>query len=240
MRHSRYLKTPLSELPLSTLCERFAAPESTGHACLEPALKLACQPRERIGQQPHCLDVAEILRLLGVDQETLVATLLLDAYLAGEMDESALRAAYGEVIANLVLNVQRLTSLQRSANQVGSTPEQAERLRRMLLATVDDVRAVLIKLAYRLQHLRHLTDAPNEFACAIARETLEIFAPLANRLGVAQLKWEMEDLALRIMDAEAYRSIAKQLEESRTERERYIQQFTERLQNALKEECVSG
>ncbi|MFP4245526.1 MAG: RelA/SpoT family protein, partial [Ectothiorhodospira sp.] len=105
---------------------------------------------------------------------------------------------------------------------------------------VDDVRAVVIKLAYRLQHLRLVAAEPDDLARAIARETLEIFAPLANRLGVAQIKWEMEDLSLRIAQPEEYRRIAGLLEENRTERERYIVNFIDHLKSALHQEGIQA
>ena len=241
MRHTQYDKTPLAQQPQEALLERFAPTDGANpEPRLGNAVADALRDHERIGSQPHCLDVAENLRVLGVDNDTLIAALLLDGHLDGSLSDEHIREEFGDTVACLVRNVHLLTTFKRSASQVESTPEQAERLRRMLLAMVDDVRAVLIKLAYRLQHLRLLAVEPDDLARAIARETLEIFAPLANRLGVAQLKWEMEDLSLRILEPKEYRRIAKLLEESRTERERYIMDFTEHLRKALREEDVKA
>ncbi len=119
-------------------------------------------------------------------------------------------------------------------------PEQAELLRRMLLAVVDDVRAVLIKLAYRVQRLRTLKHEEESFRHRIAKETLDIFAPLANRLGVGQLKWELEDLAFRYLEPEEYKHLAKSLAANRAERERFIQHFIAQLEQALQENGVQA
>lgn len=241
MRHTQYDKTPLAQQPHEALLARFAPTDGAApEARLGEAIAEALRDHQRVGSQPHCLDVAENLRVLGVDNDTLIAALLLDGDLDGSLQDKDIREHFGDTVACLVRNVQLLTTFKRSASQVESTPEQAERLRRMLLAMVDDVRAVLIKLAYRLQHLRLLAAEPDDLARAIARETLEIFAPLANRLGVAQLKWEMEDLSLRILEPKEYRRIAKLLEESRTEREHYIIDFTDHLREALRQEQVEA
>jgi GTP pyrophosphokinase len=110
---------------------------------------------------------------------------------------------------------------QRKAKETART----ESLRKMLLAMVEDVRVVLVKLADRLHNLRTLKALPRDRQLVIARETLDIFAPLANRLGVWQLKWEMEDLSFRYLEPEIYKQIAAQLAERRVDRERYIQRF---------------
>ena len=108
---------------------------------------------------------------------------------------------------------------------MANQPNQSEILRRMLLAMTHDVRAVLIKLAYRIQRLRNLGAEDEEIRRFIARETLDIYAPLANRLGINQFKWELEDLAFRYLDPENYFSIAKSLADKRQQREICIQSF---------------
>ncbi|MCG5510095.1 GTP diphosphokinase [Ectothiorhodospira lacustris] len=240
MRHTRYDKSSLVHESREALAARFTPPGGGTDVRLSMALTYALADHERQTRQPHCLDVAENLRVLGVDKDTLIATLLLDAHFDGSLSDEDLSRHFGEHVTRLVKNVHLLTTFRSAPGQLDGAPEQAERLRRMLLAMVDDVRAVLIKLAYRLQHLRLMSQEPDELARAYARETQEIFTPLANRLGVAQLKWEMEDLAFRIQDPDHYRMVAKLLEESRLEREQYIQDFTERLRQALVEEHVAG
>ena len=110
---------------------------------------------------------------------------------------------------------------------------QAENLRKMLLAMVEDIRVVLIKLAERTQALRSLMSGDAQWRARTAREVLDLFAPLANRLGVWQLKWELEDLSLRALEPATYKSIAKLLDERRLDRERYIEDVVDTLRKEL-------
>ena len=181
---------------------------------------------------PFGLDVAEILRNLEVDQVSLVAAILSDVRLADTYSIEMIAKEFSSTIALLVKNMRWLHNFKASSNEV-SEPEQAERLRRMLLAMVDDVRAVLIHLAWRLQHLRLLANADLYEQRSFAQETMDIFAPLANRLGVSQVKWEMEDLAFRYLEPHTYKQIAKSLTSKRLEREAYIETFTDDLHTLL-------
>jgi GTP pyrophosphokinase len=191
---------------------------------------------------PISLDVANILLSLQVDQETILAALLSDFRLVPQIDLNIVAIEYGKSVASLVDSVQQLhVFVNCRFDDKGSVhPEHAESLRRMLLAIVKDVRAVLIKLAWRLQHLRILRDYEGSGRQNIAREALEIFTPLANRLGVSQLKWEMEDLAFRYLQPEAYKSIAKELQSNRTTREDYVQDFVASLQALLDDNRVDA
>ena len=119
-----------------------------------------------------------------------------------------------------------------------SQPNQAETLRRMLLSMTQDVRAVLIKLAYRIQRLRNLPKESYEVRHFISRETLDIYAPIANRLGIHQFKWELEDMAFRYLEPQAYLQIAKSLANNRVQRENCINGFIELLQKHLAEENI--
>jgi len=199
---------------------------------------LQAGPTER--GRPSAIDVAGILRELGVDRDTLLAALLSDPRLRDELDQEAIQAEHGAQVTRLVRNVHWLNTFKECSEPVEQPPEQAERLRRMLLAMVEDVRAVLIKLAYRVQRLRLLPQQSYEVRRCIARETLDVFAPLANRLGVGQLKWELEDLAFRYLDPQAYRDLAARLEETRSGREGYIEAFKEALQGALQGEGIEA
>ncbi len=242
MRHTQYQKHSLVCEPREALLARFCnTDDQTQQTDLRISLALtyALEHKEPSLYHPHCLDVAEILRVLGVDRETLIATLLIDAQLHGALDTQEIKSNFGERVAGLVNNVHWLITFKGIPRETASQPEEAERLRRMLLAMVDDVRAVLIKLAYRLQRLRNLAAHPDSTTLAYARETLDIFSPLANRLGIGQLKWEMEDLAFRILEPEEYRRLACLLEENRTGRERYIADFMVRLSDALQAEGLS-
>lgn len=119
-------------------------------------------------------------------------------------------------------------------------PNEVETLRRMLLSMTQDVRAVLIKLAYRIQRLRDLPKESYEIRKFISQETLDIYAPIANRLGIHQFKWELEDLAFRYLEPQTYRQIAKSLANNRLQRESCINGFITLLQNHLDGEKISS
>ena len=203
--------------------------------------KITAKPSlDFLGHNPSSLDVADTLRGLQVDQTTLTATLLCDLRLEEEFTLEFIKEEFSETTSNLVKNVRWLQNFKPPASGEAITePEQAERLRRMLLAMVDDVRAVLIILAWRLQHLRVLGSAEPHERTAIAQETMDIFAPLANRLGVSQLKWEMEDRSFHYLEPATYKKIAKSLNDRRIEREEYLEHFTEAFQNILKEDGIA-
>jgi GTP pyrophosphokinase len=177
----------------------------------------------------HARAAAGILGGLRVGGEAIAAMLLLGAPIAARSERDALNAAFGPAVVLLVDGVASMAQIQalRSKNVAGPKTNdratQLEALRKMFLAMAQDVRVVLIKLADQVQWLREL--AAKEDADAredAARETLELFSPLANRLGVWQLKWELEDLALRCLEPETYRNLARQLDEKRKDRETYI------------------
>ena len=207
------------EAPERALVERaleFAAPLYEGKllGTGEPALE-------------HAYGVAANLAQLRIDATTRAAGLLfaVPEYLP---DASArLAERFDPAVAALVGGVARLNRLRvvtrglAAADEKGRAP-QAETLRKMLLAMVEDIRVVLIRLASRTQTLRFLGKAPDELRRPVARETLDIYAPLANRLGVWQLKWELEDLSFRFLEPELYKRIARELDERRTERESFI------------------
>jgi GTP pyrophosphokinase len=205
---------------------------------ISAAITYALDSVDESGLQTHPLDVAEILRQLNVDRQTLIATLLIPAVFAKRLTHGQMAQQFGEVVARLTDNVSEL--VRRRFEAPTGRPEQAERLRRMLLAMVDDVRAVLIKFAFRLQNLRLAVKRTEPDAQLLAQETLEVIAPLANRLGIGTLKWEMEDLSLRILEPESYRAIARGLDANRRAREEYIQAFTRQLEAALKAEGVKA
>ncbi len=145
-------------------------------------------------------------------------------------------------VASLVDGVTKLAYID-TMSKMGSRDieaEEAESLRKMFLAMVDDVRVVLIKLADRLHNMRTLGSLSEERRERIARETLEIFAPLANRLGIWRIKWELEDLGLRYYDPATYHSIASLIAERREEREDYIQAVIAELQSHLRLEGISA
>ena len=130
---------------------------------------------------------------------------------------------YGQEIAQLTQGVRWLNAL--AIGDTFSSVDQAETLRRMVLSMVEDVRVVLVKLAYRTQRLYLMVKNESSHSATVANETLMIYAPLANRLGLGQLKWELEDIAFRIVEPQSYKRIAQALEENRASRETYIADF---------------
>ena len=167
----------------------------------------------------HALGLGGNLAAIGVDATARAAGVLFAApkYL---QDPQKLQATFGEEVAALAAGVEKLYQLRLATR--GTPSEQNEILRKMVLGMVEDVRVVLIRLASRTQTLRWFSKNSTEERAAYARETLDIYAPLANRLGVWQLKWELEDLSFRYLEPELYKRIAQMLDEKRLEREQYI------------------
>lgn len=185
----------------------------------------------------HVLAVADILVNLRLDYETIAAAILHDAVEDTEVTLEEIEREFGGSIARLVDGV---TKIELIHSVSGSGTHQAESLRKLLLAMAEDVRVVLIKLADRLHNMRTLKHLPPEKQRRIARETQEIYAPLANRLGIWQLKWELEDLAFRYLEPDNYRKLARSLDERRVEREQYIERVIEQLSAALAEAGIKA
>jgi GTP pyrophosphokinase len=210
----------------------------------------AHQGQQRASGEPHsdhALAVAEILNDLKLDYETIAAAMLHDVVEDTEITLADVEREFGPVIARLVDGVtkmERIGEFRELGQEGGKEHAQAESLRKLLLAMAEDVRVVLIKLADRLHNMRTLKHLDEDRRRRIARETLDIYAPLANRLGIWQIKWELEDLSLRFLEPEVYKELAAQLDEKRADREGYIQRVIERLTTELKqagiEAVVSG
>ena len=205
----------------------------------------------------HCLAVASILIDLRVPPEVVAAGLLHDTVEDTEVTLDDIRRDFGEVVASLVDGVTKLTNLPRVSHNGYDNKGQAisvnedvellkpqtplgrradvvsETLRKTFLAMGDDVRVVLIKLADRLHNMRTLGYMPDEKRKRIGKQTLEIYAPLANRLGIWQIKWELEDLAFRHVDPEKYKEIADQIIERRPDREAQVGQIMGKLKELL-------
>ncbi|MPS47895.1 bifunctional (p)ppGpp synthetase/guanosine-3',5'-bis(diphosphate) 3'-pyrophosphohydrolase [Methylobacillus sp.] len=192
----------------------------------------------------HVLGVASILVGMSMDAETIAATVLhaCPEYLPGWKEK--LQQAFSPQIVALVEGFARMEQIQSfSRPDIGRTKDrkkdseaqqaQVESMRKMLLAMVEDIRVVLIKLADRVETLRSLAGAPEDEQLRIAEEAKTIYAPLANRLGVWHIKWELEDLSLRFLEPKLYKEIAKLLAEKRVGREQYIKEVLEILQQQL-------
>ena len=185
---------------------------------------------------PHALGMALVAASLRLDLDTRLAALLFAA--SDYLDDATekLTAEFGAPVAELVDGLRRLKGLRlvtRQGEGAQGVKAQAEVLRKMLLAMSEDIRVVLLRLASRTQSLRHLADRPGPERAEVARESLDIYAPLANRIGVWHLKWELEDLAFRYLEPETYKRIAKMLDERRVEREGFIEEAIARLRDEL-------
>ena len=207
---------------------------------LHKALEIISPFRDKPSPRPSGFEVANILFEFNVDLETVLAALLSDPVFADHIDYDLIETQFSHVVAELVKDVIWLNTLQVYSLEITHQPSQAEILRRMLLSMTHDVRAVLVKLAYRVQRLRNLPREDDKMACFIAQETLDIYAPIANRLGIAQLKWELEDLSFRHLEPSSYRHIDDSLADNRQQREACISGFIALLQKLLTEQKLKA
>lgn len=188
--------------------------------------------------RPKGIEVASILITFNVDLKTVLAAILSDPRLLALEVKPTIKEQFGDTVAALVKDVNWLNKLTVYSLEMAEQPNQAETLRRMLLSMTQDVRAVLIKLAYRLRRLKILPKESYEIRRFIAQETLDIYAPIANRMGIHQLKWELEDMAFRYLHPQSYRHIAKSLADNRVQRENCINNFIGLLTDKLAEEDI--
>ena len=232
------------EHSLLTLCEGLSADESV---LIRDAEVFARQVygSHKLGSGEgiwsHALGMALILVGLKLDAASRLAALLFAIPTYDEHGLEHIEKRFGHAAAHLVGGISRLNRLRPitrdSVADAAESPEemkaQIEVLRKMLLAMVEDIRVVLLRLASRTQTLRYYAASPDDLRAEVARETLEIYSPLANRLGVWELKWELEDLSFRFLHPDTYKKIAKQLDEKRTEREQFIADAIDRLRTEL-------
>ncbi|HET9580294.1 MAG TPA: bifunctional (p)ppGpp synthetase/guanosine-3',5'-bis(diphosphate) 3'-pyrophosphohydrolase [Usitatibacter sp.] len=177
----------------------------------------------------RALAVGRLLLVQGADPETIAAALISQSIPERDLDVEAVETAFGAELSGLLRGVARAGRIE----SLDATGTDLEQLRKMLLAIAEDVRVVLIKLAERVVYLRALTKADEALQRAAGRQTLELFSPLANRLGVSDMKWELEDFAFRYTEPELYHRIAKLLDEKRKDREEYIQRVIAKLHQEL-------
>jgi GTP pyrophosphokinase len=182
----------------------------------------------------HADGTAAIVREVRDDADLLAAAYLFGAHEVLREPEEWLRSRFGTSVAQLVTDLRTLLRLsERTRPREGDDTGQAEALRKMLLAMVNDLRVVLLRLASRVQTLRFFVGAGRTDVVPYARETLALFAPLASRLGIWQIKWELEDLAFSIIEPDVYRRVGQWVEERRGEREGFIAQATRDLRRML-------
>jgi len=177
----------------------------------------------------HPMEVAAILADLELDAATLAAALLHDTVEDTQLTEEEVKQEFGPEVARLVDGVTKLGRISLRSDQ----QQQAENIRKMMVAMAEDLRVVLIKLADRLHNMRTLDPLPEVKRRKISRETLDIYAPLAHRLGIGQIKWELEDLAFRNLEPEAYEDVSKRIARKRHDRERLVSDLRDILAREL-------
>ncbi|BCR23803.1 GTP diphosphokinase [Aquipseudomonas alcaligenes] len=216
------------------------------------ALEVACEFAREVEQQANAaqnlwaegnssfqtgLEIAEILADLKLDQDSLVAAVIYRAVREGKTTLKVVQEKFGAVVAKLIEGVLRMAAISNSINPresvVVGSQTQVENLRKMLVAMVDDVRVALIKLAERTCAIRAVKHADDEKRLRVAREVFDIYAPLAHRLGIGHIKWELEDISFRYLEPEQYKQIAKLLHERRLDREQYINDVMKQLRDEL-------
>ena len=215
---------------------------------IEKAYKTALKAHEgqvRKSGEPyiiHPLSVAIILAELELDKETIVAGLLHDVIEDTEMTMEELTSAFGADVANLVDGVTKLDKLQfvGQNHQVDRFEMQAENLRKMFLAMAKDIRVILIKLADRLHNMRTLQYQPPEAQERISRETLDIYSPIAQRLGISKVKVELDDLSLMYIEPEAYMDLVNSIDINKDEREEYIQGLVDEVREHITEAGIKA
>lgn len=218
-------------------------------------LKSACELSQRLAREarrPHKawledgssfrtgLEMADILGELRLDQEALEAAVLYRAVREGQIGLAAIEKRFGAGVARLIDGVLNMAAIsqQQTPSHGMSQHNQQENLRKMLVTMIDDVRVALIKIAERTCALRQVRDAPREKQLSVAREVFDIYAPLAHRLGVGHLKWELEDLSFRYLHEDDYKTIARLLAEKRVDRDHYIQDVVATLKQLLEQNHI--
>ncbi len=211
----------------------FATPLLTGQALDTGEMALA-----------HAEGVAAILEAIGAAPSMRAAAYLVYAGDFLQRPEEVVTKAFGASHASLVMFTRKLVQIQRAARSAQLAAEQqrlqAERVRKMLLAFSQDLRVVLLRLASRLQTLRFYAASRVDCPLELARESMSVFAPLANRLGIWQIKWELEDLAFRFLQPADYHAVARLLDERRVERERSVERFRCELADLLNGQGLSA
>ena len=195
----------------------------------------------------HADAIAQILRQLGSSETMQAAIYLVHTCAHLARPEEIIAKAFSPNFAQLAVETTKLMHVQRVAREahttrmpMDSTQLQTENVRKMLLAFSRDLRVVLLRLASRLQTMRYYASVKKPVSPAMASETLQVFAPLANRLGIWQLTWELEDLAFRGLEPDTYRDVARLLDEKRTEREAYVEQLRTRLERELRAQGIQA
>ena len=184
----------------------------------------------------HPLNVAYILADIGLDESTISAALLHDVVEDTDVTDEQLRKEFGNEIADMVAGVTKLSNIQFASVE----EQQAEDYRKMFLAMGKDIRVILIKLADRLHNMRTLKFLRRDRQIANAKETMELYAPLANRLGLYSLKWELEDLSFKYLEPEEYHELVEGINKKREERLQFIEKIMDDIRVELKKQKIDA
>ena len=182
----------------------------------------------------HCIAAADISVDIGLDEDSIIAALLHDVIEDTSLTHEDIARQFGNAVADIVEGVTKLTRVQYTSKE----DEQAENLRKMLLAMAKDIRVILIKIADRLHNMRTMAYQTPEKQKTKSLETMEIYAPIAHRLGMQRAKWELEDLSLQYLDPEGYKEITDNLNRRMPELERFMDSMKEKIQTRLEAEGV--
>ena len=218
---------------LKALCAEYM--ESTDLDTLTEAYHFATKmhgDQKRKSGEPyitHPLSVAKILAELRMDIETVVAGILHDTVEDTRASKEDVAKLFGQDVANLVDGVTKITQIEVK----NLTDEQAATIRKMLVAMGEDIRVIVIKLADRLHNMRTIKSLPEDRRLFKARETLEIYAPIAHRLGISSVKWELEDLAFYWLEPSKYKQVERLVADSREDREAYLENVETQIKNEL-------
>ncbi len=208
-----------------------------------PLLKQACLYAQKLSENtisPYAentltqgLEMANELIELSCEPNTLAAAILYPSVYYQQTPAEELKLEFGPLITKLVVSAERMEGIHDISRETSTHPQQLDNMRKMLLAMVDDIRIVLIKLAERVVILKNLKKCSEAQQYAIAKQTMDLYASLANRLGIGQLKWQLEDLSFRYLNKEQYFAISKALNMRRSEREVFIAGLMKTLENLL-------
>lgn len=184
----------------------------------------------------HCIAAADISVDIGLDEDSIIAALLHDVIEDTSLTHEDIARQFGTAVADIVEGVTKLTRVQYTSKE----DEQAENLRKMLLAMAKDIRVILIKIADRLHNMRTMAYQSPEKQKSKSLETMEIYAPIAHRLGMQRAKWELEDLSLQYLDPEGYKEITDNLTRRMPELERFMDSMQDKIQKRLDAEGVQS
>lgn len=191
------------------------------------------------------IEMAQVLAELHLDQPSLVAAILYRAVREERISLDEVRSEFGDEVARLIDGVLQMAAISSihhplKGNVLGQSQGQLDNVRKMLVTMIDDVRVVLIKLVERTSAIRAVKTAPPDKRMRVAREVFDIYAPLAHRLGIGHIKWELEDLSFRYLHESAYKKIAKLLDEKRLDRDEYVRRVLELLSKELEAVGIKG